>query len=102
MADIAMIGDYDSVMLAKAAGLDVYGVTESEEAGKIITKLAKSGTKVIFVTEPVYAANRETITKYKTAAFPAIIPIPDNHGTDGTAMREIHENVEKAIGMDIL
>ena len=102
MADIALIGDKDSVLLAKAAGLDVYGVEDAEDAARIIHRLAKAGTKVIFVTDPVYEANTEMIAKYKTQAFPAIISLPDSHGSTGIAMRELHANIEKAIGMDIL
>ena len=102
MADIALIGDKNSVNLAKAAGLDVYGVEKAEDAAHIIHKLAKSGTKVIFITDPVYEANSEAINRYKTKAFPAIISLPDSHGSTGIAMREIHANVEKAIGMDVL
>ena len=102
MADIALIGDKDTVMLAKAAGLDVYGVDNPADAAKVIAKLARSGAKVIFITEPIYAQNTDTIAKYKTQAFPAIIPIPDNKGSTGLAMDEIRANVEKAIGMDIL
>ena len=102
MADIALIGDRDSVLLAKAAGLDVYGVDDDADAAKVIHRLAKSGTKVIFVTEPIYEKNAEIIARYKTQAFPAIIALPDSRGTSGVAMKELRENVEKAIGMDIL
>lgn len=102
MADIAMIGGRDSVLLAKAAGLDVYFETGGTAAGKLITKLAKEGVKVIFVTEPVYAAAQEVIERYRSEAFPAIIPVPDNRGSTGVALAAIKANVEKAIGADIL
>ena len=100
MADIAMIGDRDSVLLAKAAGLDAYGA-DLQDAGKIIHRLAKNGVKVIFITEELYMACSGMIEKYKTATFPAIIPIPDSHGSKGIGMEGISRNVEKAIGMDI-
>ena len=102
MADIAMIGARDSVLLAKAAGLDVYFETEGNAAGKLIKRLAKEGAKIIFVTEPVYAAALDVIEKYRSEAYPAIIPVPDSRGAAGVALAAIKANVEKAIGADIL
>ncbi len=102
MADIAMIGDKDSVLLGHAAGLDVYFETDGHAAGKLIDRLANEDTKIIFVTEPVFEAAAETVNKYKSRPFPAIIPIPDSTGSTGAAMRNIRANVEKAIGANIL
>lgn len=102
MADIAMIGDKDSVLLGRAAGLDVYFETDGAAAGKLIDRLARENTRLIFVTEPVFEAASETVKKYRSAAFPAIIPIPSGSGSTGAAMRSVRENVEKAIGADIL
>lgn len=102
MADIAIIGDRDSVLLAKSAGLAVYDEGSPEKASKLLHKLAREGCRVIFITEPLYEKCTEAISKYKSEAFPAIIPVPDSHGSSGVAMAEIKANVEKAIGADIL
>ena len=40
-AEIAMIGDRDSVLLAKAAGLAVFDETDAEKASKLIHRLAR-------------------------------------------------------------
>lgn len=101
MADIAMIGGRDSVLLGRAAGLDVYFETEPHAVGKLIDRLAEENTKVIFVTETVFEAASETVAKYRSRPFPAIIPIPDSKGATGAAMRNVRANVEKAIGADI-
>ena len=97
-----MIGDKDSVLLGRAAGLDVYFETDGHRAGKLIEKLAHENTKVIFVTEPVFEAAAETVNKYRSCPFPAIIPIPDSTGPSGAAMENVKANVEKAIGVNIL
>lgn len=102
MADIAMIGDKDSVLLGRAAGLDVYFETDGAAAGKLIDRLARENTRIIFVTEPVFKAAKAAVDKYVSSAFPAIIPIPSGSGTTGVAMENIRANVEKAIGADIL
>ena len=95
-AEIAMIGDRDSVLLAKAAGLAVFDETDAEKASKLIHRLAREGCKVIFLTEPVYAACGEAVSKYRYESF------PDSKGSSGVAMAQIKSNVEKAIGADIL
>ena len=100
--EIAIIGDRDSVLLAKAVGLDVYDETDPERAEKLIYRLAREGCKVIFLTEPLYARCGEAITKFKSETYPAIIPVPDSNGASGVAMAQIKANVEKAIGADIL
>lgn len=102
MADIGIIGDRDSVLLAKAVGLDVYSETDADAASRTIHRLARAGYKILFITEPLYKDCTEAISKYKSETFPAIIPIPDSHGSSGVAMAEIKANVEKAIGADIL
>ena len=99
---LAMIGDRDSVLIAKAAGLAVYDETDPERASRLIHRLAKEGCRVIFITEPVFEGCTEAAERYKTEPFPAIIPIPDSKGGTGAAMAQIKANVEKAIGADIL
>lgn len=44
-AEIAMIGDRDSVLLAKAAGLAVFDETDAEKASKLIHRLAREGAR---------------------------------------------------------
>ena len=100
--EIAMIGDRDSILLAKAAGLAVVPESDGDGASKRIHRLAREGVKVIFITEPLFAQCGEAIEQYKQESFPAIIPIPDSHGSTGVAMAQIKSNVEKAIGADIL
>lgn len=101
-AELAIIGDRDSILIAKAAGLAVFAETDGEGASRRINKLAKEGVKVIFITEPLFAQCGEVISRYKSESFPAIIPIPDSKGSTGVAMANIRSNVEKAIGADIL
>ncbi len=99
---IAMIGDRDSVLLAKTAGMDVFFETDGTKASRLIARLARQGCKIIFMTEPVYAKCTEMISKYAAETYPAIIPIPDRNGTTGLGMAGIKANVEKAIGADII
>ena len=102
MAKIGVIGDRDSVLLFKAVGLDVYFEDEGALANKRLHRLAREGYAVVFVTEKLFPACRETIEEFAGEAYPAIIPIPDNSGTAGIGMAQLKANVEKAVGVDIL
>ena len=98
---MGVLGDRDSVLCFKAAGLDVFPVTNAETAGHTLHKMAKT-YKVIFVTEPVAAQIGEAISRYKAQPYPAIILIPSAKGSTGLGMKNVRRNVEKAIGADIL
>ena len=92
----------DSVLAFKALGIDVFPVIEADEAKKTIDTLARNDYAVIFVTEHVAQNIEETIERYNKAVLPAIILIPSNQGTLNIGMQRISDNVEKAVGMNIL
>ncbi len=98
---IAVIGDKDSVLAFKAVGADVFPVTNEEHASETLKKLARH-YPVIFVTEDIAQKITETVDRYKTRPYPAVIPIPGAAGSLGYGMKGISRNVEKALGTDIL
>lgn len=98
---IAVIGDKDSVLAFKAVGVDVFPVFTDSEARDTLRALARTH-KVIFVTEDTAIKINDVISRYKTAAYPIVIPIPGSAGGNGYGMEGIRKNVEKAIGVDIL
>jgi len=102
MSKIAVIGDKDSILGFKVVGVPVFPVTNSEQASRLVNKLAKEDYSVLFITEPVIAGIGETIDRYRASAYPVIIPIPNNRGSTGLGMQGIRESMEKAIGVDIL
>jgi len=102
MRKIGVIGDKDSVLGFKALGLSVFPVTEPEKAGRLVHKLAKEGYAVIFITETIAAELSETMERYQTQPYPAIIMIPGNQGSTGIGIQGVKDSVEKAIGADIL
>ncbi len=98
---IAVIGDKDSVLAFKAIGVDVFSVYNDSEA-KDTLRIAARNYKVILITEDIAAAIKEIIARYKSAAYPIVIPIPGSQGTTGFGLNQIKKDVEKAIGVDIL
>ena len=99
---IGVVGDKDSVLAFKAIGIDVFPVVEADEARKTVDKLAMEGYAVIFITEQVAQNIEETIERYNKMITPAVILIPSNQGSLNIGMKRIQDNVEKAVGVNIL
>lgn len=102
MYKIGVVGDKDSVLAFKAIGIDVYPVVEAEEAQKTIDRMAMDKYAVIFVTEQVAKNIEETIERYNREILPAVILIPSNQGSLNIGVQRIRDNVEKAVGVNIL
>lgn len=102
MYKIGVVGDKDSVLAFKAIGIDVYPVIEPDEARKTIDRMAMEKYAVIFVTEQVAKDIDETIERYNKETLPAVILIPSNQGSLNIGMQRIKDNVEKAVGVNIL
>ncbi|MEF9918241.1 MAG: V-type ATP synthase subunit F [Eubacterium sp.] len=101
-AKMAVIGDRDSIMIFQALGFYTVYADKGPIIEKEIHRLAKENYAVIYITEQAAVMVPEAIERYKTEPFPAIIPIPNRFGTNGLGMKGIKDNIEKAIGADIL
>jgi V/A-type H+-transporting ATPase subunit F len=99
---MAVIGKAENITGFKAAGVEVFAVSESGEAKKVLFNIARKGYAVILLTEDLAADMAETLHKYKNQAYPAIIPIPTAKGSDGTGLKGIIEDADKAIGAELL
>lgn len=99
---IAAVGDVDSVMGFKALGIDVHPAGGDQDTAQTVFKLANEGYAVIFITEQAAEGIGDMLARFATQPFPAIIPIPSNRGGTGFGMRQLKQNVEKALGADIL
>lgn len=102
MYKIGVIGERDAILGFKSLGLDVFAAYQPEEIARTINALARDDYAVIFITEQTAEKAKETIDKYTSRPFPAIILIPGAQGSSGIGMTAVRESVEKAIGTDIL
>lgn len=98
---IAAVGDRASVIIFNTAGITTRPVENAKEAERAVQTLATDGYKIIFISEKYTAELEDIIQKYREAAYPAIIPIPDRTGSKGTGFDKIIANMEKAIGTNI-
>ena len=102
MYKIAVIGEYDSIYGFAALGLDIFPVSEPEEAKSKFQQLAGGTYAVIYITEALAAQLEQEIEKYREEILPAIIQIPGVSGNTGAGILEVKKSVEKAVGSDIL
>ncbi len=102
MAKIGVIGDRDAVLLFKAVGLDVFFEDDPGKVNQRVRKLAREGYEVLFISEKLFPACAETVKEFESEAYPAFVPIPDHTGASGVGMAALKQNVERAVGVDIL
>ncbi len=101
MYKIGVIGDKQSVQGFASLSIEVFPADSANRIRRNLNNLAKDNYAVVFITEQAASLAQETIDKYKTSPFPAIIVIPSNRGTLGLGMEGIRKNVEKAVGTNI-
>ena len=102
MYKIAVMGDYDSIYGFAAVGLDIYALTDEEEARKQLGKIVDSDHAVIYITEEWAERLAPELEQYKDSLLPAIIPVPGVRGNTGDGILRVKKFVEQAVGSDIL
>lgn len=102
MNKIGVIGDRESIIGFRAVGLDVYPCDDSQEARKLVRKMADDAYAIIYITEGLAKDIESEIDRFKDMKLPAIIPIPNKDGPSGSGMRNVKEAVKRAVGADIL
>ncbi|SJZ37239.1 V/A-type H+-transporting ATPase subunit F [Pilibacter termitis] len=99
---IAVIGDKDSILPFRLFDFDVYYETKEEKVRKLIRELQEKNVSIIFITESVAIGVSDVIEKLETEMTPAILLIPNIQGSQGIGLAKIQENVERAVGQNIL
>ena len=104
MYKIAVVGGRDTVMGFKALGLDIYPVSDAEEAKLVFSKITAPEEKyaVIYLEEGLSVTLSHEIARFTNKVSPAIILIPGRDGSQGLSLTALHDAVIRAIGTDIL
>lgn len=97
----AIIGNGDSVLSFKAGGVDVFTVADTSEARETLRKLAKQ-YKIIFITDDLAEQLDDLITRINAEPYPIVVAIPSDTGSGDYARRKMTEQMERALGVDIL
>jgi V/A-type H+-transporting ATPase subunit F len=106
MYKVAVIGDFDTVMGFKLAGVgETYEVENSQDAGKVLRQLSKrDDIGVIIMTERVAEGVTEVleeVLKTRKARIPVIVEVPDKRGPMKRLAVSIREMVKRAIGIEV-
>ena len=102
MYKIALIGNKDTIIGFKLLGVSLFPLTEMEEAVEILNKLVKEEYAVIFVTEDIACQILEKIEILQKTSFTSITIIPSKSEKKYLGLKILRNNIEKAIGTDIL
>ncbi len=110
MYKIGIIGNRDTVSGFIALGYSVFEAETYETAGEILEGLIKecdsdpeNAYAIIFITENFAEPLDALIREYSERKLPAVTVFPERSlGGMNYANRRIKQNVEKAVGADIL
>lgn len=104
MYSVGVIGDKDSIFSFKALGVETFFCDERDIDGcsQLIKKLVSMNYGVIFITENIAKGILDVIDRYQKQYLPVIVLIPSSQGSLGIGISKLNDNVEKAIGINIL
>lgn len=98
---MAIVGDGDSIMVFKAAGVATFAAEDEKKARDVLRKVAKE-YQIIFLTENLARPLTEFLKRFDEAAYPVVLSIPSAEGSTGYGMEVLKSAMERALGVDIL
>lgn len=99
---IGVIGDSDAVLIFRALGMRVISARTKQQAEAAVHKLVTDQVPVIFVTEEIAQIIPEIMDHYMSDPSVTLLPLPGSKGSEGLGMQRVFQNVEKAVGANIL
>lgn len=99
---IAVIGNQDVILPFQVIGFDLFPVMDPKDAKPILKQLADEDYGIVYITEDIAKDIPETINFYDGQVTPAVILIPTHKENLGIGLQRIQDNVEKAVGANIL
>ena len=88
---IAVVGNRDAILPFQMIGFQTFPVAEAQETINTLRHLSQEDFGI-----------PDTIAHYDRQVTPAVILIPTHKGSTGLGRQRIRDNVEKAVGQDIL
>ena len=96
----AIVGNGDSIMVFKAAGVATFPAEDEKKAREILRKIAKE-YQIIFLTEDLAKPLKEFLKRFDETPYPVIVSIPSGE-SGGYGMEVLKDAMERALGVDIL
>lgn len=98
---MAIVGDGDSIMVFKAAGVATFPAEDSKKARDVLRKIAKDYS-IIFLTEELAKPLSDFLKRFDEDPYPVILSVPSKSGSTGYGDELLKSAMEKALGVDIL
>ena len=98
---MAIVGDGDSIMVFKAAGVATFPAEDEKKAREVLRKVAKE-YQIVFLTENLARPLTEFLKRFDESAYPVVISIPAAGGSTGYGVEVLKNAMERALGVDIL
>lgn len=98
---MAIVGDGDSIMVFKAAGVATFPAENEAKARDILRKIAKD-YGIIFLTEELARPLESFLKRFDEQPYPVILSIPSQNGGTGYGEEILKSAMERALGVDIL
>jgi len=100
---VALIGDYETVIGFKLAGLSrAYAIENEAEAEKLMRKLSRDPEiAIIIVTEAIARKIRGVLREFYEKTRPVIVEIPDKRGPIPT-LEFVKDLVRRTVGVEII
>lgn len=102
MSNIALIGEKEVIIGFNLIGLQLFPVTQSEEAIKALDDCAQNDYAVIFITNEIAQKIIGKIEEYQKQSSMTICILPNRSKETALSMNILRKNIEKAVGTDIL
>ena len=96
----AIVGDGDSIMVFKAAGVDSFSAADGKSARDTLRKVAREYS-VIFLTEELARELGDFLKRFDETPYPVVLVIPSKNGSTGFGAEEIRRASERALGVDL-
>ena len=97
---MAIVGNGDSIMVFKAAGVATFPAEDEKKARDTLRKIAKE-YQIIFLTEELARVLKDFLKRFDEEPYPVVVSIPSGN-SDGYGMEVLKTAMERALGVDIL
>ncbi len=101
LGKMAIVGDGDSIMVFKAAGVDAFPASDEKKAREVLRRIAGEYS-VIFLAEELARPLGDFLKRFDEEPYPVILPIPTGKEEDGYGGEQLRSAMERALGVDIL
>jgi len=98
---MAIVGDGDSIMVFKAAGVATFPAGDEKTARDVLRRVAKE-YQIIFLTENLAEKLTEFLKRFDENPYPVVLSIPTAGGSTGYGVQVLKSAMERALGVDIL